>query len=564
MSAPQTGEKFKDRPYYGTWWFEWAMLALSGGMAWLLWNLVDQHWALNAGISNQFVELATNLTTGKGYVLMEQGQAIPYLENPPLYPFLLSLLMQATQTTNIQQLTEPLMTANLILYLGSVMLVFQLLNQRIKKLYSFLVTFIYASSPFTLSAAESLSPELLFLVFTLLAVGAIDKTFMKLDKHKKLPVFQAAICILWIVAAMLTKNLGIALMLAYFLLLLNKRTLQSAFVTLGIILLLMSPWYFNDIAQRNFSDRVAEHVTQTKSSAYDLASPFKDPDLFLDQLLFNADASLAQTTEATLGTLDFHYLVTPVAKDTGLTSVKMSLTDYPWIRWAVGSFMVIGILFAMYQYAGIAGLYLLTFMILNLFFPLDGRLSLFPVYPLMLFGLFNGVLWLGRGFSKVGLPFSKVAVPVLAGLILFNSLNQHFNTLTARKNGDISQPEEVFDARGIETVNPVLATAESGYIKAMNWIKQNTQRQATVSADNPEDIVLFSQRRSQPIKSASPEKLAQQLASQSDYIVQNQSSPSGNNIQSAVQQQPGTFKLVYQDLKNKIKIWKVNKDVPQP
>lgn len=558
-TAPQTGEKFKDRPYYSTWWFEWLMLLLSGGMAWILWSFVDQHWALNAGISNQFVELATNLATGKGYVLIEHGEAVPYLENPPLYPFLLSLLMQAYQTTNVQQLLEPIMNANLGLYLLSVMLVFRLLNMRIKKGYAFLVTFLYASSPFTLSAAESISPELLFLVLSLLTVGAIDKYFMKAEKLKQQPIWKIAICVLFVVATMLTKNLGIVLMWAFFAMLLKRQAPKTAFITLGMILLLMSPWYFNDIAQRNLSSHIAHRVQQTKASAYPLVSPFRNPNVFLDQLLANADAASAQMTEATLGVLDFRYMVNPAIQQTGVNTIRLAPYDFNWVRWTVASFMLLGTLFAISQFAGVVGLYFLMFMLLNLFFPMDGRLSLFPVYPMMLFALFNGVLWLGRGFTKVKVPFSNVAVPLLAALIIFNAMNQHFNTLAARKNGDIVIPEEKFTAEGVKE-----AHGPSGYMKAMDWLQRHTSRQAKVATDTPEDVVLFSQRRGKAIKAEPPEKLAQDLSRDSDYVIHDQNAPSSAHVQAAVQGRPSKFKLVYQDLKNKIKIWKVNKDDTPP
>ncbi len=539
-------ENYSERPFFATWWFEGLILLFCLAGAWLLWQYINAPWMQNAVVSNQFIELARSLAQGHGYTLVEGGQHVPYLATPPLYPLLLAGIMLVAGTTSMHALAGPFMGLDFCLYLGSVLLVYNFISHRIRKPYSYLVTLLYTVSPLTLSAVKSMTPEMAYLVCSLLAMVAIDKYFV--EKGSGVRRWQVVWCCLWVVAAMLTKNLGISLMLAFFILSWYRLGTKRAFVTLGTVLIILSPWFLRDIIHRNFADAVASPIHQSLTTQYTLSSPFTQPKSFTGQLLRNADAAMAEMTHATIGSLNFEYMRSPVTRQLRMDEMEFRFADIPAVRWTLGALVLLGVFIGFYQYSGIGSTYLLTFLTTTLFLPLEGHLSIFPVLPLLLFFLFNAVMWLGRGAKKIlHLPLTKVAVPVLTLLILFNSLNSHLQSMHRERVMAVSRP--IFTEKGL-TETP----RNSNYLRAMRWLRTNTPQEARVISPKPEDVRLFSQRRGQPL--TPPPRHGRTQFEEGDYVVEDRNDDHSRRHLAPLIDTPGTHAvLVYND--PEFRIWKV-------
>ncbi len=338
----QYGDKYIDRPYYTTWWFEWCILFLCFAIGWLLWNQLDGLWAENANTSNQFIELARSIARGHGYALPHAGSHTPYLDTPPLYSFALSLIMLFFKTSQATELAQAFLFLNFSLYFSSIILVYSFISNRIRRPYSFIITFLYTVSPMTLSAVKSMSPELLYLVLSLWAMVTIDKYFAKEShKIKKNHVIWSCIAV---VLSLLTMNLGFTLLAAFFGLSLYKLGLKRAFITIATVLLIMTPWFLREGFHRTFSQVIPARFEQSLSENPQIRNPSRHPNQFSRQIFHNADLAMAETTESTLGSLDLRYLTHPIAQQLGINRWEFHFSESPWIRWSLSIISLLGIM----------------------------------------------------------------------------------------------------------------------------------------------------------------------------------------------------------------------------
>ncbi len=548
----QYGDKYIDRPYYTTWWFEWLVLLLCFAVGWLLWNQLDGLWAENANTSNQFIELARSMARGQGYTLPYAGSHVPYLNTPPLYPFLLSLIMLFFKTSQASALAGPFLALNMSLYGLSILLVYTFISNRIRRPYSFIITLLYTLSPMTLSAVKSMSPELLYLVLSLWAMVTIDKYFAK-EPHriKRNHVVWACVTV---VLALLTMNLGFALLASFFALTLYKIGTKRAFITMAIVLLIMTPWFLREGFHRTFSQVVPARFEHALAKNPAIINPSKHPGHFSRQMVHNADLVMAEITQSTLGSLDFRYLTHPTIQKMGINRWEFHFSDSPWIRWLLSGITLLGIMLGLSQYSGIGSLYLLSLITLSLFFPLEDSLSSFPVMPLKLFCLYNGMLWIANSLKSLHFPLGRVAIPILTMFILLNSANDYFLTLSKGEASNLSLKNPIFNQKGL---NPPVS--EAAYLKAMRWLRANTPPTAHVVAENPRNVKLLSQRFTRPLqRSKAPSHVKRYMVQQTDYIVEEPNSPvSQAYLTPALEKYPQHFRLVYNDAHAQVRIWKV-------
>ncbi len=546
------GDKYVDRPYYTTWWFEWLILVLCFLLSWLLWNQLDGLWAENANTSNQFIELARSIAQGKGYTLPHAGEQMPYLDTPPLYPFLLSLVMLFFRTSQATDLASPFLTLNFSLYLLSVVLVYVFISNRIRRPYSFVITLLYTLSPMTLSAVKSMTPELLYLVLSLWAMVTIDTYFAK-EPHRIKRNHVIGACVV-VVLSLLTMNLGFALLAAFFGLSLYKLGIKRALLTLAVVLLIMTPWFLREGFHRTFSQVVPARFEQTLAENPKIMSPSKHPGHFSRQIIHNTDLAMTEITQSTLGSLDFRYLTHPFAQSLGIHQWEFHFADTPWIRWSLSCVVLLGIMLGLSQYSGIGSLYLLTLILLSLFFPLEDSLSSFPVMPLKLFFLYNGMLSIIKPLRDLRVPLQQAVIPLLTLFIVLNSLNSYWLTLAKGESAYASFKNPVFNKKGLAP--PV---SEVAYMKAMRWIRTNTPATAQFMAENPNNVKLLSQRFTRPLqRSKAPRHVHRYLLEKTDYVVEEPNSPiSQAYLTPALQKYPHHFRLVYHDTNAQIRIWQV-------
>ncbi len=174
--------------------------------------------------------------------------------------------------------------------------------------------------------------------------------------------------------------------------------------------------------------------------------------------------------------------------------------------------------------------------------------------PFKLFFLFNGLLWLVKTMKDLHFPMGKVAIPILTGFILINSLNGYLLNMSKSPASSLSYQKPIFNKDGL---NPLVS--ESAYLKAMRWLRNNTPASAQVMAENPKDVKLLSQRYAHPLqRSKAPAHLKRHIIKHTDYIIEEPNSPvSKEYLSPTLQRYPNSFRLVYNDTHAQVRIWKV-------
>ncbi|MBK8189340.1 MAG: hypothetical protein IPK79_02720 [Vampirovibrionales bacterium] len=546
----------KSQPFYASWWFDWVFIGLCFIAGWFLWDHISQHWIENAPLSNRFLELARSLASGDGYTLTHGGIHGPYLQTPPFYPALLALVMTLVGAVSGPELSDAFLALNLSLYLLSIVLTFAFLSRRIKKPYCFYITALYALSPLTLSAAQSMTPAMTYLICSLMALVFIDRYFV--DRKVAIARWPLVWTCLWVVAALATKNLGLALLGAFVWMALTKLEFKQAATVVAIIALIMSPWLTRNMlySSNDALTTVEVQGVEDPESRRAMLSPLRSSLGFGRQLWQNADALSADITDATLGTVRFEYVAGPLLRETGFSDLRFRYAQVSWIRWGVALLALTGLGFSLYQFSGVTGIYAILFILTSLTLPLESSLSVAPVLPLLLFFLYTGLLWLAHGLEKIlQTRMAHIAFPVLTALIAINSLDGHLQAF-ARDSGAAT----ALGMQAVDEDQAVSLSPKNRYSRAIRWLRANTTQDVRLVAQSAEEIERYSGRRARPpINTESTEDLAQELLQRADYIVEDRRSADAgaSALSPAIQQISPRLRLAFNDRRADLRIWQV-------
>lgn len=534
------------KPYYETWWFEWLFIGCLCACGWMIWQVLD-HPFLESGMENSdFMELAKALAAGKGYTLLHTGNDLPYLNHPPLYPLILAGVMKIYDQTDLIKLIHPFKVLNLWMYLTSVVLVYYYFRRNIRKPYPFVITALYGLSPLTLSVAGSITSEMTYMVLSMLALISIDKFFA--DKGPSVTKWQLAFCLFWIIAAIFTRNIGFALLGAFFLLALKSMGIKRAFVVLGIVLACIAPWFLREIYYRNYyPTQSTAGISQEVSQVSNLPNPFSSPSRYFTQVFNNGEATLRDTTQNTLGTLSFERFDAMIIRKLNLDDMELRFSDLTWARWTLGILVALGLLVGIKQFSGIGSLYLAVFILCTSLVMVEKQARyLLPVLPFIYFYLYMGVMRLGEWMAQVKLPVSKLLVPIFTLIIGFNSLNGHLENLReARLIQAYYRPE-------------TLQSEQKGYLRALQWIRSNTPPTVEIIARKPSAAYVYTERKSRLYPQKKDLNATITDLRHSDYILEELGVRAMRHYLSpAVEKHPEFFRLVYNDPASQIRIWRV-------
>lgn len=539
------------KPFYETWWFEWLFVAACWTAGWFLWHLLDHPFLDGAAASAVYMELAKSIAEGHGYTLLHTTTSVPHLAHPPVYPLLLSWVMQGLHQNDLMKLIHPFKLLNLGFYLVSIFLVYRFSCRGIRKPYPFLITGLYALAPLTVSAAGSISSEMAFLVFSMTALLVIDKFFT--DKGGGITRWDWVWGGFWVVLSILTRNAGFALLAAYFLLALRHTGLKRSCVMLALVLTVLSPWYLREIFYRNFYPNQELLVQELghETMVPHAADPFADSDHFFSRMLENAEETLIDATQHTMGALSFDRFEGGMFEKLHLDDVEVRFSEMPWVPWTLGVLVLFGVMVGMQGCSGIGSLYLGVFLAAACLIPIERQTYyLLPILPLMLFYLFMGVMRFGEWMAQVKIPVSKVAVPALVVVIGVNCLAGHLEHLReTRMIQAYYKPE---------TSGGEMSGQQRGYLRALQWIRTNTPPRVQIVARKPSSTYVFTERKARPFPQyRQPERVLADLL-RADYVLEEMGVRAVRNYLSpAIQRHPQHFRLVYNDPGSQIRIWQV-------
>jgi hypothetical protein len=315
-------------PYYETVWFEWVAITLCVAVGLVLVQVLDGG-ASYAGL--HYLELAQSLVQGKGLTVASVHPHYAY-STPPLYPALLaSRLLKLTKHKQYIDGFKLFHIVNWVLYGFSVFLAQFYLRKTLPNPTALIITGLYALAPVTLLAAATLNANMLFMVFLLLAVLTIDGVFGSPDA----PPTQWGLtqCCLWLILAILTKNIGYIAFGAFLLLAVRRLGTRNTLVMGLTILLCLSPFIVREMLARSERPDVMAAATANEVR---VISPFANSKGFYQQTLTNVRTAMADSTSGTLGNLNFRSFDGLLFRKLYINQFDFKLTDFMWVSVVLG------------------------------------------------------------------------------------------------------------------------------------------------------------------------------------------------------------------------------------
>jgi hypothetical protein len=556
-------------PYYETVWFEWVAITLCVAVGLVLVQVLDGG-ASYAGL--HYLELAQSLVQGKGLTVSTVQPHYAY-STPPLYPALLAGLLKLGKHKQYVDGFKLFHIVNWVLYGFSAFLAQFYLRKTLPKPTALVITALYTLSPVTLVAAASLNANITFMVFLMLSILTIDNVF----GHPEAPPTQWGLtqCCLWLVLAILTKNIGYIAFGAFLLVALRRLGTRNTLVMGLTILLCLSPFIVREMLARSERPEVMAAATANEIR---VVSPFANSKGFYKQTVENVKTAMVDSTAGTLGNLSFRSFDGLLFRKLYINQFDFKLTDLMWVRVALGLLLALGAYTAMAFFSGITAWYMAVFLVATCLLPVEKTNLLLPILPFLLYHLYLGVMRLGLWFEQINVPLNRFALPVLSLLILLNNLNGYFQNiretrlttgytamasqssagngnapvaLIANANASGPQPSEDLSA---------LSASEQAYVGGLRWITANTGQQEVVITRRPNATYRSTGRPVKDFPRAFTTKGLYRAFKQGNYIIEEVGIKGLHNRIAKVQARyPNAFSQVYADpTDGSVVIWRVN------
>lgn len=523
------------KPYFEEAWFEVAFLAACLGLAAALFYTLLPPADLSPE-TIQSVAMARLLAEGR--VL----DAFTRFSQAPVYPLLLSLVIQLRATTELPRLIEGFQQLNLLLYGSSIALVYAFIRRQIRKPYSFIITALYALAPSTLLMAWRVDPQMAFMVFSLGSLVTVDWSLStESAQGGKITRGELIMCGTLIGLSILTQEIGYTLLIAFFFILIKRMGLKKSALSVSVIVLCISPFIGRDLYSvlRKPDPYIAPSAAIVQSAQKQgLIRTFQD----------TADNMLQAVTHHAVGDLQ----VSALDAKSGTSRIEMD--RFPWGRWILGCLALIGLAYGLYQYTGIGSLYLATFLVTSLIlFPNNGA-SLALILPLLMFYLYFGLMRAGEWAKRVHLPLSKIVTPALTVWILLCTATTLSGQLSDAKidwkpTMDGHLPKVVYLSTAKAPENRLdEARSESAHRRAMSWLSEHTPQNAKVAIPRPESASLAADV-------AANQPALRKTFGHYDYLLEENAVPIAPA--KALTASDQGLKLVYEDIPGKTRIWQI-------
>lgn len=190
-----------------------------------------------AGDNATYIILAQSLITGRGYRMISDPRSPAMALYPPGYPLMLAGVLAMTGTArNLLAAILPLKLPSVLLFLGTIVLVYDLLGRR----DSFLATIsalLMAVHPHLLYFAAEIGTEIPYLFVSLCCLCLFDRYCRRSSVNNVLTIA------VFIVLASYIRSVALVLALAFILYLFVRRRVKHAWLLLLAVGMLASPWF---------------------------------------------------------------------------------------------------------------------------------------------------------------------------------------------------------------------------------------------------------------------------------------------------------------------------------
>ena len=345
------------------------------------------------GDNAQYILLGLSLATGQTYANAEY---------PWGYPALLTPVLAVTGPENVLAAIPWLKLITILLFLGSLPLIYMLFRARSSALSAFVAAMLFAVNGTTLLYANDVMSEIPFVFVTFAAMlfwqRKLDPWLRDSDSAST-PWATLLTVGLLIEAAYYVRTVGLALMGGALLVLLWHRKVRAALVMAVLLGGLALPWLL-------FSSAAGQPTYTTKLLLRDPYNPqlgqISSVGEFGTRLVTTADLYVSHV---------FPAMVLPDPAPAPLRSLVAPL---------LVALMVLGLGWRLATRRGLTEVYTLLFLLVLFAWPWRADRFMLPVYPLLLFFVLEGIAYLlraGRSVERMA-PAARVTLVTL-GVVLF-------------------------------------------------------------------------------------------------------------------------------------------------
>ena len=444
-----------------------------------------------------FCILAQSILKGN-YLLVSEPNPQPYFTFPPLLALQLAGLMQLFGNHDPQAMQWVFKGYIDLLFLASLPLFYAWVRQMMSRRDAMILTPLVAVNPIIFKYSSDILSDTPYWAFSMLAIYAAWR-FQKnqepqaVGAGKPMPWF--FLTVLMIILCALTRQIGVALVVAFLATLSLKKQWRLLITAALLFIVTVGGWqsyeHFYRLQHRSDISSLNQQGVQEVLDK----SPIKLEYVkhFLVDRPVDLDQNRMQTTPAILlqNMADRVEAYTKISLDHLLPGFKskghkVNLTHL-WPLMALFWLLVFTGLWNLLRRFPFAGLYICVYMGVLLVYPYISQRFLLPVFPIILLCTYSGVLtirdWLSAKFTLCR-KLASAAVP----LFLLLALTGHLPDTVRWVNAGYQLKKA--------NQGPSLRKGNKAYYETLLWLKRNTPQNSLIISRKPPVVYFYSGRRS--------------------------------------------------------------------
>jgi hypothetical protein len=528
-----------------------------------------------------FCLLGQSLAEGEGYLLTSPPTPQPYFTFPPLLPVQLAGLMLILGSTDIHAL-QPVFKASIHgLFLLSLPVFYLWVRRPLGRGHAMVLTGLVAVNPLMYKYSADVLSDVPYWFWSIAALWAISLWDERINRGEQSPKrrwLAFALVLLLIVLAGLCRQIGLALAISFVGLLAWRWLWKPALIACVTFALTLGGWQWFEHTYRTQHTVELDGLNQAGVQEFLQKSPIKlefikhfmvDEPVAQDRsqlisgpnhLLRNAWIRIERYTQMSLD-----LLLPPIRLSLPGERVNLfHLFPFPLLFWVL---LGLGLRECITRWPLFGG-YLAVYMGILLVYPYISPRFLLPVFPLILMGVYTGILALKGWLIQQNRPALK---PLALGLV-------PCAVLLILAGGHLPQTIRwVHAGYQLKVANeaPSLRIQNKDFYEALIWIKDHTPPDSLIVSRKPPVTYFYTQRKSVVFPfSAQPERVFQDIQEKAQtyahrlphvYVLEdNAFDESQHYLHPAIAQYAGEFELVYTNPLNGSRVWRLHNEAPSP
>lgn len=444
-----------------------------------------------------FCILAQSILKGN-YLLTSEPNPQPYFTFPPLLALQLAGLMQLFGNEDLQAMQWVFKGYIDLLFLASLPLFYAWVRQMMSRRDAMILTPLVAVNPIIFKYSSDILSDTPYWAFSMLAIYAAWCFWKNQEPQPSgagKPMGWFFLTVLMIILCALTRQIGVALVVAFLATLSFKRQWKLLIAAALLFILTVGGWqsyeHFYRLQHRSDISSLNQQGVQEVLDK----SPIKLEYVkhFLVDRPVDLDQNRMQTTPAILlqNIVDRIEAYTKLSLDHLLPGFKakghkVNLTHL-WPLMALFWLLFFTGFWNLLRRFPFGGLYICVYMGVLLVYPYISQRFLLPVFPIILLCTYSGILTI-RDWLSAKFTLCRKLAPAAVPLFLLLALAGHLPDTVRWVNAGYQLKKA--------NQGPSLRKGNKAYYETLLWLKRNTPQNSLIISRKPPVVYFYSGRRS--------------------------------------------------------------------